>query len=553
MTSVIKETVTMLTRDGVRLDADLYRPAVTGEYPVLLMRQPYGRAIASTVVYAHPTWYAAHGYIVVIQDVRGRGTSQGSFQLFTHEIDDGYDTVNWAAQLPGSNGQVGMYGFSYQGMTQLYAAVHRPTALKTLCPAMIGYDLYADWAYEGGAFCLQANLSWALQLAVETARLADDEATYLKLLAATRNLPLHDPIPALPDIMTQLAQDSFYHDWLREPPDSAYWQRLSPSKLLQGVDLPMLHIGGWFDTFLRGTLNLYQAMASRSHYRQQLVVGPWSHLPWGRKVGAMDYGTLATSQIDRLQLRWFDQFLKGIDTGLLTEPSIALFEMGSNQWCTFDQWPAQASDSHYLASTGLAAIDTNDGKLDDKAVHGAVSDMIVHDPWRPVPALGGHAASPAGSYDRSAIDCRSDVLTYTTPPLETELHLLGTPVAELYCTTDSPSFDLCAVLSEVYPNGAVYNVSQGYVRVEDGRSLVHITLQPTCVCLAAGHALRLSISAACFPAYPVNAGTGKPLSESRLIDARIITVTIHSSSTTPSRLILPKTEDHLESRRLLSQ
>ncbi|WP_439566425.1 CocE/NonD family hydrolase, partial [Gloeocapsopsis crepidinum] len=148
-----KESASMLTRDGVRLDADIYRPDAEGEFPVLLMRQPYGRAIASTVVYAHPSWYAAHGYIVVIQDVRGRGTSQGEFKLFVNEIEDGEDAVNWAADLPGSNGKVGMYGFSYQGMTQLYAAVAKPPALKTICPAMIAYDLYSDWVYAGGAFC----------------------------------------------------------------------------------------------------------------------------------------------------------------------------------------------------------------------------------------------------------------------------------------------------------------------------------------------------------------------------------------------------------------
>jgi len=157
----------MQTRDGVRLDADVYRPDAVGEFPVLLMRQPYGRAIASTVVYAHPVWYAAHD-IVVIQDVRGRGTSEGTFQLFANEIEDGFDAVNWAAQLPGSDGQVGMYGFSYQGMTQLYAAVKNPPALKAIAPAMLAYDLYTDWAYEGGAFCLQANLGWAIQLAAET-------------------------------------------------------------------------------------------------------------------------------------------------------------------------------------------------------------------------------------------------------------------------------------------------------------------------------------------------------------------------------------------------
>ena len=139
-----KETASMLTRDGVRLDADIYRPDAEGKFPVLLMRQPYGRAIASTVVYAHPAWYAKHGYIVVIQDVRGRGTSEGEFNLFVSEKQDGFDTVNWAANLPGSIGKVGMYGFSYQGMTQLYAAAAKPSALTTICPAMVGCDLYAD-------------------------------------------------------------------------------------------------------------------------------------------------------------------------------------------------------------------------------------------------------------------------------------------------------------------------------------------------------------------------------------------------------------------------
>ncbi len=545
---VTKETIAMTTRDGVRLDADVYRPVQEGEYPVLLMRQPYGRAIASTVVYAHPTWYAAQGYIVVIQDVRGRGTSQGNFRLFASEINDGYDAVIWAAQLPGSTGHVGMYGFSYQGMTQLYAAVQRPTPLKTICPAMLGYDLYADWAYEGGAFCLQANLGWAVQLAAETARLAGDENAYLQLRNAAQNLPLQDHIPANPELMTQLAQDSFYHDWLHEPPESAYWQQLSPAALLDGVDLPMLHIGGWFDTFLRGTVKLYKAIAAHSVYPQHLVVGPWAHLPWGRRVGAVDYGATAASNIDRLQLRWFDQFLKGIDTGLLTEPPVALFEMGTNQWRSLEQWQPDQTITFYLASTGLAALDTNNGQLlphsplptPDSQL--STPDILVHDPWRPVPALGGHAAIPAGSYDRSALDCRSDVLTYTTPPLTTDLHISGVPWVEISCVADVVSFDICAVLSVVYRDGRVYNITQGYVRVEDRRSPVTVTLQPTCACLQQGNALRLSLSAACFPAYPVNPGTGIPLSESRLLDAQIITIAVYPTGLGDqpgSRVVLP--------------
>ncbi|EAW33461.1 CocE/NonD family hydrolase, partial [Lyngbya sp. PCC 8106] len=312
----------MFTRDKVRLDADIYRPEQPGEFPVLLMRQPYGKTIASTVVYAHPTWYAQQGYIVVIQDVRGRGSSQGEFNLFSAEIADGEDSINWAANLQGSSGNVGMYGFSYQGMTQIYAASTRPTALKTICPAMIGFDLYADWAYEGGAFCLQANLGWAIQLAAETARIKGDKTVYQALYKASRNLPFIDQIPAYPEILNQFAPDSFYHDWIEHNQADSYWKNQSPN--LDNVDLPMLHIGGWFDTYLRGTLNFYQERVNQSQHPQHLIIGPWAHLPWGRKVGVIDYGIEANNPIDELQIRWFDYFLKGIDTGILEESPIAL-------------------------------------------------------------------------------------------------------------------------------------------------------------------------------------------------------------------------------------
>ena len=529
-----KQTDSMHTRDGARLDADVYYPKADGTFPVLLMRQPYGRAIASTIVYAHPVWYAGHGYIVVIQDVRGRGTSEGEFRLFENEIEDGYDTVNWAATLPGSSGVVGMYGFSYQGMTQLYAAVKRPAALKALCPAMLGYDLYHDWAYEGSAFCLQANLGWAIQIAAETARLKGDEAAFLTLSNAARNLPLHDAIPARPKIMSEWAADSFYHDWLDRPASDPYWQRLSPKTYLQEFDLPMLHIGGWFDTFMRGTLNLYQAMVGQSQHPQHLLVGAWAHLPWGRKVGAVDYGSEAASLCDRIQIRWFDQFLKGIDTGLLDEPPVKLFELGSNEWRSFDEFPNLPRTPYFLSSNGLASIRDSDGILTPDQCSSSV-DVLVHDPWRPVPALGGHASAPSGSFDRASLDCRSDVLTYTSKPLSEALHLLGNVIVELDCTADTPSFDLSAVLSEVRPNGGVYNFTQGYLRVDSSDPPLRIVLQPICIQIQEGSAIRLSVSGACFPAYPVNLGTEMP-GEGRAIEAQIITVTLQTGS---SQILLP--------------
>ncbi|ARV59946.1 S15 family X-Pro dipeptidyl-peptidase [Nostocales cyanobacterium HT-58-2] len=530
----------MLTRDGVRLDADIYRPDTDGEFPVLLMRQPYGRAIASTVVYAHPSWYAAHGYIVVIQDVRGRGTSQGKFKLFAHEIEDGEDTVNWAANLPGSNGVVGMYGFSYQGMTQLYAAAAKPSALKTICPAMIGYDLYADWAYEGGAFCLQSNFAWAIQLATETARIRKDKKAYQVLMAASHNLPLYDPVPAHPEVLKIFAPDSFYHQWFTHSKNDEYWEKLSPKTHLKDVDLPMFHIGGWFDTYLRGTLNLYKDMTARSAYRQELIVGPWAHLPWGRKVGAVDFGAEAGSPVDRMQLCWFDQFLKGVDTGLLGELPVWLFEMGSNLWQGFANIHTSNQRSYFLSTTGLASIREGEGMLTTTCPETCIDDVLIHDPWRPVPSLGGHAAIPAGCFDRTHIDCRSDVLTYTTQPLETDLYLTGDVIVEIWCTSDKASYDLCAVLSQVYPDGRVYNITQGYLRCQDGTHHVKrtIQLQATCVKIFKHHALRLSLSAACFPAYAVNSGNNSTLG----IDAEIITLMVSCGGESSSQILLPVVE-----------
>ena len=564
-----KETASLITSDGVRLDADIYRPDADGHFPVLLMRQPYGRAIASTVVYAHPVWYAAQGYIVVIQDVRGRGTSEGVFDLFAHEVQDGYETVIWAANLPGSTGAVGMYGFSYQGMTQLYAASRMPAALKTICPAMIASDLYHDWAYEGGAFCFQLNLAWALQLAAETARRRGDQRAYQVLYQASQSLPLHEPAP---EVLREWAPDSFYHQWINHPHPDEYWQRLNPN--LTEIDLPTLHIGGWFDPYLRGTLRCYQTMVAQSQQPQYLLVGPWGHLPWGQRVGVINYGAEAISFVDTLQIQWFNQFLKGMDTGILEEKPVCLFEMGRNQWRDFEQLPTAVKPAYVLTSTGLANLRTDAGTLvpyqtsliervvvsppqqgfealqssevmpeiEYPQIHltlPSVADIWVQDPWRPVPARGGHSTLSPGAWDRADLDERTDVLTYTSSPLKTDLVLGGTPRVKLFVSADHPSFDLCVVLSEVFPSGQVFNISQGYVRVDTLTCPLSIDLQPTCCQIVAGHQLRLSISAACFPAYLVNEGTGVPGNQSQLINAQIITLTLKSGGQYASQLLLP--------------
>ncbi|PSR13086.1 S15 family X-Pro dipeptidyl-peptidase [filamentous cyanobacterium CCP3] len=536
---------------AVHLDADVYYPEGEGPFPVLLMRQPYGRAIASTVVYAHPTWYASHGYIVVIQDVRGRGSSGGEFDLLRHEAADGYASVQWAAALSQSSGAVGMYGFSYQGMTQIYAAAQKPPALRAIAPAMVGYDLYADWAYENSALPLQIGLGWAIQIAAETARLKQDNEAYQALRQAAIAPPLGDAVPARPQVLKTYAPDSFFHQWLDHPQPNRYWQALQPD--LTGVDLPMLHVGGWYDPYLRGDLRLYQQMVAQSKAPQALWIGPWGHLPWGRRVGGLDFGPEADSPIDRLQIRWFNRFLKDRPTETNPEPSVQLFVMGTNQWQGRDRWPTDPGQPFYLTSTGLAGLRWDDGVLTPELAQAEAQtngwpqpqDVIVHDPWRPVPSLGGHCGLPPGPFDRATLDSRTDVLTYTTAALAEALTLVGTPAALLYCRADAPSFDLSVVLSEVYTDGRVMNLTQGHCRVDRPAptptpQAVTLPLQPTACTLATGHRLRLSVAAACFPAYAVNSGTGAGYGDCPQMEHRVITLTIAHGAQYPSCIQLPR-------------
>ena len=532
----------MTTRDGVRLDADVYRPEGPGPFPVLLLRQPYGRAIASTVTYAHPSWYARRGYIVAIQDVRGRGTSEGDFDLLATERDDGCDAVQWASALPGSTGAVGMYGFSYQGMTQLLAAAARPPALRTICPAMAPWDAYADMAYEHGAFRLQSAIGWAIQLAAETARRRGDIVAHQALHSASRNMPLSEVVPARPAVLQRFAPDSHYHAWLAHSAPDEYWARRSPCAVLGECDVPALWIGGWYDSFLDGTLSGFHHVAARGIAPQHLVVGPWAHIPWSRRVGAVDFGPEAESAIDELQVRWFDHWLKKLDTGLLAEPAVRLFEMGGDGWQTFDRWPDPPGRVLYLSSGGRAGMVESSGALVDAPGADPVEDVIVHDPWRPVPTVGGHLAVPAGPADRAAVDARADVLTFTTPALVRDLRLAGDVVLELWCEADAPSFDVSAVLSEVRGDGRVLPLVHGHARVDAGTPAAPLSmpLRATCARIPRGHALRLSVAGACVPAYALNPGTGAGAGEARLIDARIITLTVRSGGGAPSRVLIPE-------------
>lgn len=535
------ETATVRCSDGIELVADIYRPDLPGTHPVLLMRQPYGRRIASAVVLAHPSWYAAHGYIVVVQDVRGRGDSGGTFRVFADDIEDGAATLDWVAQLKGSSGRVGTYGFSYQGTNQLHALAgakragsKRPDAIA---PTMAAWTIRDDWAYEGGAFRLAGNIAWACQMGAEQARLAGDRDAFAALAAGARGEPALAGRPAFPDALVRYGHYTHYADWLRD--DRQYWLSIAPSALLEGdpLDLPGLHVGGWLDIMLDGTLAAHAAFCGAGRAPQRLVIGPWLHMPWSRRVGAFDFGAEAVSCVDGEHLAFFDRHLKGRDGD---RAGLRLFDLGRKAWRELPQWPATVPTPLYLSSTGLAAATSTDGKLVRDAGAGQ-SDALVHDPWRPAPMIGGALGQPDGFQDRTAIDERGDVAVYTTAPLDAPIELIGPIAAELLVEADQPSFDLACTLSIVLPDARVMTLASGFLRVADtGETSLHrVGLHTSCCTVGAGSSLRLSIQAAAWPAFAVNPGNGRRPEETDVAEARITTLRILHGHARASRLLLP--------------
>jgi putative CocE/NonD family hydrolase len=520
----------------------VYRPEGDDDYPVLLMRQPYGRRIASTVCYAHPAWYAAQGYVVAIQDVRGRGTSEGNFRLFANDQADGADAVAWAANLPGSTGAVGMYGFSYQGDTQLLAAAGGAPALKAIAPAMIGWDLRRYWAYENDAFCLAAGLIWALQLGAESAKLNGDSDAFHALYAASRAPPFHDPVPARATVLERYRHYApHYFDWLEQDVASPSWADLSPcthAEALTARGPPALFVSGWYDTHLPGTVAAYRRYEQAAGAAARLVVGPWAHFPWGRRVGDADFGESAIGEIDQLQIRWFDHWLKGDDPQPINGAPVRLFDLGARIWRDFAAWPDRGEDWG-LSSDGRAALDERAGALAPGPCADRGADRLVHDPWRPVPSIGGAFATPPGPVDRTTIDARPDVLTYTSAPLTAPLQFAGAPEALLRLQSDSKSIDASCVLSRVDASGRAFHLTEGYrhfAHAPDGAA--SIPLRPVCATLQPGERIRLSVAGASFPNFPVNPGDGTDPAAARLDQARVITITLNPAG---SSLRLPIT------------
>ena len=524
--------------DGTRLVSDIYRPSGSGPWPVLLMRQPYGRDIASTVVYAPPAWFARQGFMVVIQDVRGRGESDGRFHAFRHEMSDGGETVAWAAALPGSNGRVGMYGFSYQGSTQLLAALARPPALRALAPHMTAFDLYSGWFYRAGILQLSTTTGWGSQMLREDSRRANSDAeaaldaNYLDVARLAHAMPLCD-IPAF----TRADVPSYAADWLRHSTYDEHWQELDLLRRVDDLGLPMFHLSGWYDFYLRGSMDGYRAMAAK-HTHQFLLASPWSHIPWSSHVGGTDLGPAARSDVDAQLVAWFHHWLDhDTPSGPPPMSGCRYFVLGENTWRQASVWPPpEATDATWhLAGEGHANSRHGDGRLAALAEDGA-DDLFNYDPEVPVTFPPGF-----GPHDLTAQQEGLNLLVYTTAPLEKPLVLAGAPRCVLHVTSSAPETDFVVRLSRVTAAGRAVFLSLGASRAQARQGAkITIQLDPVAVRFAAGEAVRIDLASSAFPLLVRNPNNGTdPANIARPSEFRRALQVVHHDTARPSHILLP--------------
>lgn len=506
--------------DGVELVSDHYYPPGSGPHPTLLMRQPYGRDIASTVVYAHPAWFARHGYNVVIQDVRGRGDSAGEFYPFRNEGRDGAKTIHWLLTRPESNGRVGMYGFSYQGMTQMLAAAERPKGLVCIAPAMTAHDLYHGWFYHNGALRLASSLGWGLQMLKEDARRRGLRQASNALESAWINLrsePLYAPYRQHPALL-ESGLPPYVLDWFDHNGYSDYWSDLDVSQSLLQVEVPALHLSGWFDYYLKGSIDGYLALSAGAgsalaRQNQYLIAGPWRHIPWGDLIADRDLGADALLDTDALLLRWFNHWLKGAGE-FSGEPKIRHFALGANEWMTADSWTSSSTLELYLHSDNRANSRKGTGLLSSLApTTDEPRDLFVYNPEVPVHGPDG-PESVSGPTNQAALELGNNLLVYTTEVLIKPVHVFGPAEVEIYCSTSAGCADLVAKLVRVISDGRAEFVCIGIARstylfgdAKYSPDTIHcwrFQLEPTSCVFLAGESIRLEIAGSAFPLYDRN-------------------------------------------------
>ena len=569
----VETNVAATMRDGTTLYADVYRPDGPGPFPTILQRTPYDKTAGLAAQMLDPMKAAKAGFALIIQDTRGRFTSGGEFNCFIDDINDGYDTVEWAAAQSWSSGRVGMIGASYVGATQWLCAITRPPHLVAIAPNVTASNYHNGWTYQGGAFELGFNASWTLlQLTLANFKTHSGirsipqarQAELVKSVDGMTDAFLHLPLKDMPQLSGGLAD--YYFDWLAHPSFDDYWKKLCIEDQHSNVTTPALNIGGWYDIFLGGTIRNYLGMrqnaaTEEARNGQKLIIGPWQHSSRGTSMAGSHYfGVAADSMalgLDEIHLRWFNQWLKGEDTGMLDEPPVRIFVMGDDVWRDENEWPLARAQttSYYLHSAGNANTLHGDGVLSPEAPSDESPDVFLYNPANPVPTRGGQLCcnpyfASSGAFDQNEIEARSDVLVYSTPTLECDVEVTGPITVTLWAATSATDTDFTAKLVDVCEDGCARNLTDGIIRaryresmsepslVEPGRAYCYtIDLWATSNVFKAGHKIRLEVSSSNFPRFDRNTNTGGVIAADTELKPAVQTI-LHDAAH-PSHVSLP--------------
>src|SRR5882757_1137525 len=548
-------------RDGTVLRADIYRPAVEGKFPVLLKRSPYDKSNPDSTGFGFRA--AARGYVLVDQDVRGRYTSDGEWYPFLHESNDGYDTVEWAAALPYSDGRVGMFGGSYVGATQMLAAIAHPPHLAGICPVVTASNYHEGWTYQGGAFEQWFNESWTSGLAQDTLHRAVQKNT--NAMHGIWKLPLTEyPLFDLPSISDESNLHSlapYFLDWVAHPSYDDYWKRWTIEDHYSEIGVPSLTIAAWYDIFLGGSLRNYISIRAHggtevARRGQRLVVTIGGHAGSGRKIGDVDFGPSAAFDEGNVTLDWYDYLFKNVANSFANSKPVKIFVMGANEWREEEDWPLARAHAtkYFLHSAGKANSLMGDGSLSIAGPHMEPMDQYVYDPGNPAPTVGGPLCCDTdhlkpGPRDQRPVEARPDVLVYSTPPLVQDLEVTGPVQLELFAKSSAVDTDFTAKLVDVGPDGFAQNLTEGIVRARYRNSPEKaefmnpgqvyeftIDLWSTANVFRKGHRVRLEVSSSDFPRFDRNSNTGEdPSAATKSIPA---TNTIYHDAKHSSALIL---------------
>lgn len=549
--------------DGVRLATDIYRPDDDTAHPVLVHRNPYDKSNAKSVggLILNPLDAVENGFVVVVQDVRGRFASNGEWRPFRHEREDGYQTVEWAAEQPWSDGHVGIYGASYHGVTALQAAAAAPPHLDAVFAYSTGCNYHHGFVYESGAFNLGFCLYWALGLAKDE---IEDTDALAELDDVRSNPDEYVTQRPLTSIFPTESVATYWQTWLDHPEYDEYWRDVDVSTSVADIDCPVFHLSGWYDIFLQGHLDLEERLREAGPEHHRFVVGPWDHEAYttltpdkaGDRVFGPDAAT-GTGLLSELAFDWFDRWLTD-EPEVASRQSVRYFQMGRNEWCESDEWPPEHDPYRFYLH----------GKNSDEtaSVTGALSRAqpesdrppasYRYDPDDPVPSCGGRLHQPifgaAGVRDQSPILEREDVLVYTSARLTDPLDVAGPIKCLLHIACSQPDTDLVATLIDFEPSGYRANIADGILRARyretssephylepETEYAVTVDMGAVAHTFAAGHRVGLAVTSSDFPRFDRNPNARGPIADAPPDAYQPADIRVFHDSNRPSHLVLP--------------